>query len=863
MRKKLNLGLRYMKTYKARSFAIILSMVLSVAMIVGILTLTKTEDMNSLQTMKYNTGIYHTTFKDLNEKQLKIIENSENLENVGAFNFHGITTDKEKQSVIMVNCNEDYIISNSKLEKGRFAKSRNEIVAEEWVLKNLGLEPKLNQTIKLNIEDTNKNVKDEEFKLVGIIKDRPTEKQNGKMQMYLPLQKNSEHLEVGLAFNEKIDIPAYTLELAKKANVDKDNISNSDDLITIARDANNVSLNTVLSALVISLICGVVVYSIFNISMYKRFKEYGILRAIGARNFKVFKLILNELMTLSLIGIPIGTVLGLVVSAISNKYASELKTNIALNGEIIKLHMIYPIVEIVLAILFMVVILFLIAFFTYRKINKLSIIDVIKGNRKSNNVKRNMITVKTLRKYMKTYKAISLKNILRNKKRCMMIILSMSICGILFINSNYKSHLSQEDDVFIDRDMYSNSDMRIDVYGSENQRGGLTKEDIKKIENIDGVKEVVKSQIMNGRMVMDENDITNKGYFESINKSIRGANMFKGYLVKDKLNNELILKQNLRGYDDKALKGLNNYLVEGNIDIEKMKNEDLAVIYIPRVIEEKYEGETYYRTVDNGKPVTDIKIGDTVKVKFREDGKRPAPEFYTLEDTDAKYIEKEFKVGAIVSYPFMAEDTYTGDNGIDVIVSDNKFTQDTGSEAYQAININLEQGANDKKIYDEILKTTIKVNGAMARNIIEEKENAAAMYEKSRIYNAAMVAVLFVITIVNIVNNISQSILDRTNEFGMLRAVGLNNKDFKKMIIFEGLIYTVISSLIIIGVSLVLNKMTYNSFGLSKYGIEFSIRYVDYILIIGLNALVGVLTTYFPAKKLEKISVVEMVNINE
>ncbi|CEN92510.1 MAG: ABC transporter permease [Paeniclostridium sp.] len=862
MRKKLNLGLRYMQIYKARSFAIILSMVLSVAMIVGILTLTKTEDMNSLQTMKYNTGIYHATFKDLNNKQLKIIENSENLENVGAFNFHGITTDKEKQSVIMVNCNEDYIISNSKLEKGRFAKNKNEIVAEEWVLKNLGLEPKLNQIIKLNIEDTSKKIKDEEFKLVGIIKDRPTEKQTGKMQMYLPLQKNSENLEVGVAFNEKIDIPTYISELAKKANVNKDNITSSEDLITISRDANNISLNTVLSALVISLICGIVVYSIFNISMYKRFKEYGILRAIGARNFKVFKLILNELMTLSLIGIPIGTVLGIVASTISNKYASELKTNIALNGEIIKLHMIYPIVEIILAILFMIIILLLIAFFTYRKINKLSIIDAIKGNRKSDNMKRNIITVKTLRKYMKTYKAISFKNIWRNKKRCIMIILSMSICGILFINSNYKSHLDQSDDFIVDRSMFNNSDMRIDVYGTGNQRGGLSKDDINKIENIDGVKEVVKSQIMNGRMVMDEKDIAIKGYFENINKSSRGEGLFKGYLVKDKLNNELILKQNLRGYDDKALKELNNYLVEGSIDIERMKNEDLAVIYIPRVVDEKHGGKTEYNIVDNGKPVSDIKVGDTVKVKFREDGKRPI-EFITLEDNDAKYIEKEFKVGAIVSYPFMAEDTYSSDQCIDVIVSDNKFTQVTGSEDYQAININLDNGVNDKKVYNEILKTTIKVNGAMARNIMEEKANRDAMYEKSRIYNAEMVVVLFIIAIVNIVNNISQSILDRTNEFGMLRAVGLNNKDFKKMIIFEGFIYTLISSLIIIVVSLVLNKMTYNSFEVSKYGIDFSIRYIDYILIIIINTLVGILTTYLPAKRLEKISVVEMININE
>ena len=862
MRKKLNLGFKYMKAYKARSFAIILSIILSVAMIVGILTLTKTENMNELQTMKYNTGIYHTTFKNLNYKQLKIIEESSDLENVGAFNFHGITTDKEKQSVIMINCNEDYIVSNSKLEKGRFAKSKNEIVAEEWVLKNLGLEPKLNQTIKLNIEDINKNVKDEEFKLVGIIKDRPTEKQIGKMQMYLQLQKNSENLEVGVAFNEKVDIPVYTLELAKKANINKDNISSSDDLITISHNANNVSLNTVLSALVISLICGIVIYSIFNISMYKRFKEYGILRAIGAKNFKVFKLILNELMTLSFIGIPIGILAGVIASFIANKNASKLKTNIALNGEIIKLHMVYPIFEILLAILFMILILFLISIFTYKKINKLSIIDAIKGNRKSDNIKRNMVNVKTLRKYMKTYKAISFKNILRNKKRFIMIIFSMSICGVLFINSNYRLHLSQSDDFIVDRVLNNNSDMRIDIYGTENQRNGLTSEDIKKLENIDGVKEVVKSQIMNGRMVMNEKDITNKDYFEHINKSIRGKNLFKGYLVKDNTNNELILKQNLRGYDKKALNKLNDYLIEGKIDIEKMKNEDLAVVYVPRVVEQKDKEGTSYNLVDNGTPVANIKVGDTVKVKFREDGKRPI-EFCTLEDKDAKYIEKEFKVGAIVSYPFMAEDTYTSNSCIDVIVSDNKFKQVTGGENYQAININLEEGANDKKIYDEVLRTTIKVNGAMARNLIEEKRNSDTMYEKSRIYNSTMVLALFVIATVNVVNNISQSIVDRTNEFGMLRAVGLNNKDFRKMITFEGLIYTLISSLIIIVVSLILNKMTYDSFEVSKYGIEFSIRYIDFILIIIINTLVGIMTTYLPAKKLEKVSVVEMMNINE
>ena len=851
-----------MKAYKARSFAIILSIILSVGMIVGVLTLTKTEKMNELQTMKYNTGIYHTTFKDLDYNQLEKIEKSSDVENVGAFNFHGITTDKEKQSVIMLNCNDDYIISNSKLEKGRLPKEKNEIVAEEWVLKNLGIQPTLNQNINLNVEDINKNVKDEEFELVGIIKDRPTEKQVAKMQMYLPLQKGSDHLEVGVAFNEKIDIQNYSLELAKKANINKDNIGMQEDFISISNDANHISLDNILSVLVISLICGIVIYSIFNISMYKRFREYGVLRAIGARNSKVFKLILNELMTLGVIGMPIGLVGGLGASLIAYKKSSELKTSIALDGKIINLHMVYPVFEIILAILFMVLILLLISLFTYRKINKLSIIDSIKGNRKENSIKRNRVSVKDLSRYMKTYKAISFKNILRNKKRFIMIVLSMSICGILFINSNYRLHLSQEDDFTSNRDNYSNSDMKIDVYENENQRNGLSKKDIKQIENIDGVKEVVKSQIMNGRMVINKDDIANEGYFDSINKSIRGSNLFKGYLVKDKINDELILKQNLRGYDEKALKELNNYLVQGNIDVEKMKKEDLAVVYVPMVTEEKFDGGVNYNKVDNGKPVANIKVGDTVKVKFREDGERPI-EFYRLEDTDGKYIEREFKVGAVVSYPFMAEDTYTSDECVDVIVSEDTFSKATNSKAYQAININLKEGANDKKVYDEILKTTIKVKGAMARNIIEEKRNSDAMYEKSRVFNAAIVVVLFVIAVVNVVNNISQSIVDRTNEFGMLRAVGLNNKDFRNMIIFEGIIYTAISSLIIIFVSLILNKTTYDSFGVSKLGIEFSIRYIDYISIIVINALIGVLATYLPAKKLEKVSVVEMININE
>lgn len=861
MKKKINLGFRYIKAYKRRSIAIILSIMLCVTMVVGISILSETEKRSQIQEMKYNTGIYHVMYSNVNQDQLNSIESNKNIENVGAKSFYASTSKNEKQLLSIYNSNEDYLIANSKLQQGRFAKEKNEIVAEEWVLINLGLEPKVNQKITLNIEDENGDTRNQEFNIVGIIKDRASEKMAGRKELFLPLD-NSQDMEVHVAFDEKIDIASYAVNIANKAKIKKDNIMIMDDFVNIVENGNKISPELISTSLVIAGVAGIVVYSIFNISIYKRFKEYGVLRAVGAKNSKIFKMITNELLGLSAIAIPLGIIVGFVGANIFSNYARKIKTEMVFNGEISTMSMVYPVTQILISILFIILMLFIISFFTYRKIRKISIIDAIKGNRKNDNINKNLVTVKYLRKYMSTYKAISFKNIFRNKKRFMMIVLSMSICGVILINSNYKNYLSEADDFYIDRARSDNSDIKIDVYGSEDQRYGVSKEDIEKIEKIDGVKEVETSGVINGRMVMEKEDISNKGYFDYLNNSIRGKELFKGYLVTDKINNDLILKQNLRGYNDNALKELEKYLVEGEINIEKIKKEDLAILYIPRVVEEVGKDYVMYNILDNGDPVVNIKVGDTVKFKFREDGKRPES-FYTMEDYDAKYIEKEFKVGAIVSYPFMAEDLYTDDSCVDIILSEDNFKEVTGNESYRSININLDDNVDDKSVYREISKISTKTNGAVVRNLVEEKENTKAMYEKSRIYNYGIVAILFIITVVNIINNISQSIIDRTSEFGMLKAVGLNNKDFKKMIVFEGVMYSVASSIIVVIVSFLLNKITYNSWGVESLGIDFRIRYVDYLLVVVVNIIVGYMTTYFPAKKLKEYSIVEMMNITE
>lgn len=74
--------------------------------------------------------------------------------------------------------------------------------------------------------------------------------------------------------------------------------------------------------------------------------------------------------------------------------------------------------------------------------------------------------------------------------------------------------------------------------------------------------------------------------------------------------------------------------------------------------------------------------------------------------------------------------------------------------------------------------------------------------EKEKVKNRNKTAILYgflvvisIITVINIVNVMKMSVVLRKKDISMLRSIGLDNKKVKKMIIYEGLFYGVISSI--------------------------------------------------------------------
>ncbi|CEO05775.1 ABC transporter permease [[Clostridium] sordellii] len=852
----LKIVLKYIKSYKSRSLAIMFSIILGTALIVGVGTLSRSAQQADLDRMKRELGTHHVRFKDVNKDQLEVIKKGKDIEDLSITSSYASSDLGEKLPININYASENYLTGTSELLKGRFPKAKNEVVVEEWVLNSMGLEPKLNQELTFKLY---KKEKPETFKIVGILRDRYEEKSMGICEMFLALdESNLNKFDAYVEFNEDSDINKNIKDIATNAKLNKqDNIRMNNMLIDSVMKNGRLDNESKVTAIIMSIFAGLVIYSIYTISVYQRIREYGVLKAIGSTNSKVFKLMLYELLILSFISIPCGIVIGMGGAQIFNKLAGNIKFDI--KGVVTPF--VIPTNVIILSIGCTLLVSFIISILAYMKIRKLAPMDAIRRNLYENKkIKKNNFIISKLIQKIAITKNISIKNIFRNKKGLIMILLSMSIGGILIIKTNY-STLSDEKIIEEgDMKMYRNGDFTLTKNSFDSFNNGITKDQVKEIKNIDGIKDVKTASFLESRMDIPKDKMLDLDYYKQLNK--QSSKMDRGYsLIENKEIDGYTMKQRLKGYNDEMINSLNDYVTSGKIDVEKMKNSNTIALYIPHTYN-VYENRKD-TIIGGGKPVADIKVGDTVKIKIPK-GKIDEELYWSMKGgDDYDYDYHEFKVGAIVDYSYADDCMYSYDRGIDVITSSDYLQKITGVDTYNLVYADVKEGADHIAINKELGKIGSKTPGVTTVDLIQEKEATEKMNQKTDMYRYGMILIIFIISAFNIVNNVSYNITSRTSEFGMLRAIGITKEDFEKMILWEGILYGVLSSVIVLIVGVLLQIRIYDKFGYENYGIKFAIAYKEYILIAITNIGIGLLATYFPARKIKESNIVESINIIE
>lgn len=856
MREDFSIVIKYIKSFKSRSIAIMLSIILGTALIVGVGTLSKSAQEAGLERIKRETGTYHVAYKDIDKNQLKVVKEGKDIKNIGLNSYYASTDKGEKLPINILYADNNFINDESEIVKGRLPEGKNEVVLEGWILNSMGLEEAVGQELTFKLYDKEKP---EKFKVVGILKDRYKDKSVGRCEMFLHLDENKiNNFIANVEFNEGSPISKNIEAIAKKAHLNLDNqVGVNSTLVGTVEENGGIDSESRNTAITMSAFAGLVIYSIFSISVYQRIRDYGMLRAVGATNFRVFKLMLYELLLIAIISLPIGILLGMGGAQIFNKTGG----NIQYEGNIKSTPFVIPTNIILISIACTIIMIFVISLLTYMKIRKISPIEAIKKNFGGDKkIKKSNFIIGVLSNKISATKTISIKNIFRNKKAFILIMLSMSIGGILVIKNDYaysRSEAMYEDQ---QREMYMNGDFVLTVNGSTDEENGLTDKEINEIKNIDGISEVKTARILQSRMVLDKKDILDMEFIEQLNNGGYTGSVLNGLLFKDKKSDKYLLKQKLKGFNDEMLKSLDKYVVSGKIDIEKMKKENLAVIYMPYIV------DTFYGTknvvVGGGKPLANIKVGDTVTIKYPK-GKIDNVESYWKAKDNLEYEEHEFKVGAIVNYPFADDSMYSGDDGIDVITSSNYLEKLFGENNYDVVYANAKKGEDHDAINKKLGEIGSKVPGTITTDMVQDKAADDRSLKQDKLYSYGIVAILFAISIFNIINNVSYNLTSRTSEFGMLRAIGISEKDFKKMITYEGLFYGIISSVIVVVGGIILQTRMYETYGFVDYGMDFVINYKLYILIVIVNIIVGLLSTYLPARKIKESSIVEAINIIE
>ena len=427
---------KYIKEYRKRSIAIILSIALSVFLIVTIGSLAESARVLQVNDIRQNVGINHAVYRGLKADQINRIKEYGNVKEVAnSFNYD-VWNDENGLSVDILAGEEKILyMKDTKIIEGKYPVESNEIVMEEWVLDRLGISHKLNQNIKVFLEESG----EKEFKLVGIIENRLHSQSHDFREAFIAfndenLNGKEDSIETFVEFKEGLKFKNEAMKLGKKIEVeDKEQIMLNEMLLSAMGELEAIDWDLVKISLLLMVVGGMVIYSLYSISILKRVQEYGMMRAICSTKKQIIYVILSEIFILYVICVLFGIFTGIFFTyCLKGSTMTSLFTEanyrldiISISNFSINLAMLSALASILLAGLrggFLA--------------NKVSPIEAMNKSTQDNGVKFKG-REGFIERFMQISQKISYKNLKRNKKVIIFTIIAMAIGSTFFMTKSF------------------------------------------------------------------------------------------------------------------------------------------------------------------------------------------------------------------------------------------------------------------------------------------------------------------------------------------------------------------------------------------------------------------------------------------
>ena len=517
------------------------------------------------------------------------------------------------------------------------------------------------------------------------------------------------------------------------------------------------------------ILCGyLLIYNIFDIGVMQDIQEFGIMKTIGMTAKQIKRLMRRQMLFLSLIGIPIGLVIGYGLGALL--LPAILKNWEYSEEELIIVQSVHPAIFI-LTVLFVLITVFLSMRRPSKKATKYSAIETAKYIE---------VKKKIAEKDIHSIKNIAKSNLQRNRKRTTLVFTSL-ILSVIFVNSLWIISNS------FDEEKYVNAQMRRDYLVAStdtlNPSVGYVKPSASL--NEEAIQELEKNAMIKNGTKLYKNTIDDSVYNSNISYDwgvkvidikipsieidgviTNSATTNYGSLTLGKDNRPIC---NVCGISENFLKKMEILEGEKNIDeiAEKLKSGDYILVGVCA----NNKGKPSTSDIENSP-----KVGDSVTIY--KDGK-PIKEVEVLSHILTIYSEQISGGSSTGSGTILGTWFYLGEDLFEELYGEGNL-----------VNYSFDADEKDAPAVNRMLQEISKEFSDVGFETTEQRHSEIENYRMLvRILCVLIGGILGAIGIVNLVNIIFTNLIVRNRELATFRSIGATKKQLRELIIRESIGY--------------------------------------------------------------------------
>lgn len=588
-----------------------------------------------------------------------------------------------------------------------------------------------------------------------------------------------------------------------------------------------VTVTGVFSALLLIVLTGyLIIYNIFQISVVKDIRFYGLLKTIGTTGKQIRRIIRRQALVLACIGIPIGLAAGYAVGC---RLVPVIMASVAVWD---KNFMVSVAVNPLIFIGSAVFSLFTVAISTAKpgkiaaKVSPVDAVRYTEGTDRSKAGGKKGFGKVRIFSFRSKICSMAAANLGRDKKRTVLVVLSMTLSMVLF-HSVYTFSIGFDMDKFLSKYIKTDFLVAHASYFGYQYSGSDTSVPEQMIEEIvsqEGFEE-------GGRMYANIRDAE----FFTVDE-VKGSRNF----LEETALSDGTMSCAVYGLDDFPLEKLE--VIEGEIDIEKLKTEKYI---LEGIICDDYDNPYL--------EFSHYAIGDkAILHNYR------GTSDVRSQNEPADY---EFEIMAKVKV-----ETYTNSCGIAY-----NYNFYLPAEVYKGM-------ADRPGIMNYVCNVDAKGEEGMEsflRNYTENEEPVISYTSKGTrikefeglknmvlLIGGALSLIIGLIGILNFINSMLTSMITRGREFAVLQSIGMTGVQLRRMLIMEGVFYTAFAGIgsLILGTVMSLTVLRQMLSALWFFGYRFTL--FPLLCMIPILLAVGICVPGIMLKSVEGQSIVERIRMD-